>query len=292
MKTLIFFNASRLKNGGIELCSSPPTKLLYNLVVLPKTFRKSLLLLVLFASLFHQQIHAQTADIDEGFDPFADYNENEQSAEEEADINFFKNGRFLTLGLMLGYRGFTDGFSQAYSAAPSWGVQFSYFFDLQIATSLSYSISDSSVEFKSYNDAALTSVSETYTGTVNIQTFDLNMKYYFNTENVTRGLADLSPYVLVGVGQFTRTYNLNRSLAIAPDRPFGFKLATGIEIPMMRHRGYLGLQLTYHYVQFPDENNDRIEENKVGQTEPVLSPVSPRLKGDIYELTTIIGINF
>lgn len=247
---------------------------------------------MLFASLFHQQIHAQTADIDEGFDPFADYNENEQSAEEEADINFFKNGRFLTLGLMLGYRGFTDGFSQAYSAAPSWGVQFSYFFDLQIATSLSYSISDSSVEFKSYNDAALTSVSETYTGTVNIQTFDLNMKYYFNTENVTRGLADLSPYILVGVGQFTRTYNLNRSLAIAPDRPFGFKLATGIEIPMMRHRGYLGLQLTYHYVQFPDESNDRIEENKVGQTEPVLSPVSPRLKGDIYELTTIIGVNF
>ncbi|AGH95574.1 hypothetical protein A11Q_1358 [Pseudobdellovibrio exovorus JSS] len=254
--------------------------------------KKLFVAILLSISLFHQHSYAQGTDIDEGFDPFADYNENEQSAEEEADINFFKNGRFLTLGLMVGYRGFTDGFSQAYSAAPAWGFQFSYFFDLQLATSLSYSISDSSVSFKSYNDDSMTSVSEVYTGNVNIQTFDLNLKYYFNTENVTRGLADLSPYVLFGVGQFTRTYNLSKSLPLTPDRPFGFKIGTGIEIPLMRHKAYLGLQAVYHYVQFPDENNDRIEEEKVGQTEPVLSPVSPRLKGDIYELSTIIGINF
>jgi hypothetical protein len=190
----------------------------------------------------------------------------------------------------LANRGYTDGFSQGYSASPSWGFQFSYFFDLQLATSLSYSISDSSVNFNSYNDAAFTSVSEHYTGTVNIQTFDLNMKYYFNTENVTRGLAELNPYMLVGVGQFIRTYNLSKSLALNPDRPIGFKLATGIEIPLMRHRAYLGLQLTYHYVQFPDENNDSIEEDKTPA--PVLSPVRPRLNGDIYELNTIIGVNF
>lgn len=253
-------------------------------------FVKKVLLLILLTSSIHQHVFAQSADIDEGFDPFSDYNEIEQSAEEEADINFFKNGRFLTVGLMIGYRGYTDGFSQGYSAAPSWGFQFSYFFDLQLATSLSYSIADSAVNFNSYNDANFTSVSEHYTGTVNIQTFDINMKYYFNTENVTRGLADLNPYVLVGVGQFIRTYNLSKSLALNPDRPIGFKLASGIEIPLMRHRAFLGLQLTYHYVQFPDENNDSIEEDKTPA--PVLSPVRPLLNGDIYELNTIIGVNF
>jgi hypothetical protein len=231
-------------------------------------------------------------DVDEGFDPFSDYNEVEQSAEEEADINFFKNGRFLTLGLLVGYRGFTDGFSQGYTPNVSWGVQFSYFFDLQLATSLSYSIADHGVDFYSYNDANFTSVSEHYTGTVNIQTFDLNMKYYFNTENVNKGLAELNPYLLVGVGQFTRTYNLSRELPLTPDKPIGFKLASGIEIPIMRHRAYFGLQATYHFVQFPDENNDRIEEEKAGQPEPVLSPVKPRLNGDFYELVTSIGFNF
>ncbi len=253
---------------------------------------KKLFLIIFLISLFHQQSYAQVTDIDEGFDPFSDYNEVEQSAEEEADINFFKNGRFLTLGLMIGYRGYTEGFSQAYGTSPSWGFQFSYFFDLQLATSLSYSTSDSSVDFTSFNDANFTSISERYTGTVNIQNFNLNVKYYFNTENVTRGLADLNPYILFGVGQYTRTYNLSKALPLEPDKPVGFIMAGGIEIPLMRHRAYLGLQATYHLVQFPDENNDRIEEIKSGQPAPVFSPVRPRLNGDIYELISTIGINF
>jgi hypothetical protein len=257
-----------------------------------KSIRKLLLLLFLIVSSIHQHSYAQSTDIDEGFDPFSDYNEIEQSVEEEADINFFKNGRFLTLGLLIGYRGFTNGFSQSYSPAVAWGVQFSYFFDLQLATSLSYSISDSGVDFYSYNDAEFTSISEHYTGTVNLQTFDLNAKYYFNTENVTRGLADLNPYAFVGVGLFTRTYNLSKSFNLEPDRPVGFKFGSGIEIPLMRHSAYLGLQATYHYVQFPDENNDRIEEIKAGSPTPVFSPVRPRLNGDMYELTTTIGVNF
>ena len=257
------------------------------------SLRNLSLILLLTISLFHQRSFAQqSTDLDENFDPFSDYNEVEQSAEEEADINFFKNGRFLTIGVMVGYRGFTEGFSQGYTPAVSWGVQFSYFFDLQTAVSLSYGISDSGVDFTSYNDAALTSVSEHYTGTVNIQTFDLNGKYYFNTENVTKGLAELNPYVLVGIGQFTRTYNLSKVLAVNADKPIGFKLATGIEIPIMRHRAYFGLQATYHFVQFPDENNDRIEETKPGIPDPVLSPVRPMLNGDIYEVQAGIGFNF
>lgn len=251
-----------------------------------------LLLLIFLVSSFHQHSYAQNSDIDEGFDPFSDYNEVEQSTDEEADINFFKNGRYLTLGVILGYRGFTDGMSQGYTPGFEWGLQFSYFFDLQLATSLSYSVADSGVEFRSFNDAALTSVSELYTGNVNIQILNLNAKYYFNTENVTRGLADLNPYIQLGVGLFTRTYNLSNSLPPPPDKPIGFSVGTGIEIPFLRRSSYFGLQATYHYVQFADENNDRIEEEKPGQAELVLSPVSPRLNGDIFEISTIIGINF
>ena len=62
-----------------------------------KSIRKILLLLFLIVSLFHQHSYAQSTDIDEGFDPFSDYNEIEQSAEEEADINFFKNGWVYTV---------------------------------------------------------------------------------------------------------------------------------------------------------------------------------------------------
>lgn len=247
----------------------------------------------LLISLNHSHCLAQTSDVDEAFDPFSDYNEFEQDADEEADINFFKNGRYLTLGLQLGYRGFTGGgFAQAYTPSAVYGVQFSYFFDIQIAGSLGFSMGDHNVQFQSFTDAALTNVSNTYTGTVNIQTIDVNVKYYFNTENVTKGLADLNPYLIVGAGSYKRTYNLSNQLSVPPDNVIGFKAGLGLEIPLLRHRAYLGFQGSYHYVQFPDENKHFIEEGSNGIGAPATNPVSPSLDGDIFDISAIIGINF
>ncbi|MBC7742118.1 MAG: hypothetical protein H7061_07970 [Bdellovibrionaceae bacterium] len=240
-------------------------------------------------SLFHQHARAQE-DVDEAFDPFSDYNEFEQDAEEEADINFFKNGRYLTLGFLLGYRGYTNGFSQSYSPTATYGVQFSYFFDLQIAAALGYSVSDNNVAFSSYKSDR--TFSNSYTGSVNIQNIDLSLKYYFNTENVTRGLADLNPYLFAGAGQYVRTYNINNSLEVPPDQVIGFKAGAGIEIPLMRRRAYLGIQATYHYVQFPDENRDGIPEPKTGAEGNNINPINPGLDGDIYDIVTILGFNF
>lgn len=255
-----------------------------------------LLLLFCFLSfsLFHQHSHAQTStEVDESFDPFSDYNEFEQDADEEADINFFKNGRMLTMGLQLGYRAFTEGFSQAYTPNLTYGFQFTYFFDLQTALGLNYATADNAVAFKSYNDSALTSVSNSYSGTVNIQALDISFKYFFNTENVTRGLADLNPYMSVGAAYFIRTYNISNESTIEPDKVFGAKASLGIEIPLLRRRAFLGLQGTYYYVQFPDENKLFISEAKEGVDGGIAnSPVSPRLNGDIFDVSAIVGINF
>lgn len=248
---------------------------------------------VIVISLIHSQSFAQTSDVDEAFDPFSDYNEFEQDAEEEADINFFKNGRFLTLGLQLGYRGFTSGgFAQAYTPNLIYGFQFSYFFDLQLALSMGFSIGDHNVQFQSFTNEALTSVSNTYTGNVNIQTIDINMKYYFNTENVTKGLADLNPYLIVGAGYYKRTYALSNELAPNPDNVAGFKAGLGLEVPLLRRRAYLGIQGSYHFVQFPDENKRFIEEGSGGFGDPPQRPVSPTLNGDLFDISTIIGVNF
>ncbi len=247
---------------------------------------------VILISLNHSQAWAQTSDVDEAFDPFSDYNEFELDAEEEADINFFKNGRYLTLGMQLGYRGFTDGFAQAYSPNAVYGVQFSYFFDIQIAGSIGFSMGDHNIQFQSFTNVELTKVSKTYTGSVNIQTIDLNVKYYFNTQNVTKGLADLNPYIIVGAGNYKRTYNLSEEVTAPPDSVIGFKMGVGLEIPLMRHRAYLGLQAAYHYVQFPDENKHFIEEGSNGNGGAKPNPIKPNLNGDLYDVSTLIGINF
>ncbi len=239
------------------------------------------------------RVLAQTTstDVDESFDPFADYNEFEQQTEEEADINFLRNGRYLTLAFISGYRGFIGGgFEQAYRGNIDYGFEFNYFFDMNIAGSVAYIIGDNAVNFASYNDAALTSVSTYYSGNVNIQMIDFHLKYYFNTDNVNKGLADLNPYALIGGGYYIRTYSLNQNLSFESDRVAGFKLAAGIEIPILKRRAYLGFQATYRYVQFPDENKTSIDETGDGSAPP--KPVKPRLDGDIYELNVLLGLNF
>jgi len=228
---------------------------------------------------------AQTAESDESFDPFSDYNDFEQETEEEADINFLKNGRYLTLALVGGYRGFTGGFSQAYTGSLNYGVQFNYFFDLNLALSFGYTTGDNNVSFNSYTDAGI--FRENYSGNVNIQTFDIHIKYYINTDNVTKGLADLNPYIALGTGFYTRTYSLDNEIPADPDKVFGFRIGAGLEIPLVRRNYYLGFQTIYNYVQFPDENKDGIEE-----TDTQVYKVSPSLNGDIFEIHTILGVNF
>lgn len=234
---------------------------------------------------------AQSApEADDSFDPFSDYNEFEQETEEEADIHFLRNGRYLTLGLLAGYRDFTKGFSEGYEPSLDYGVQFSYFFDLNLAAALSYTTGDHNVMFQSFTSSNLSQVSETYTGTVNIQIFDVHLKYYVNTDNVTKGLADLNPYLMVGTGYFVRTYNLNESFTNDPDKVLGFRLGGGIEIPMVQRRFYFGAQALYNFVQFPDENNYYIDEG--GSGTPSLKDISPHLDGDIFEVNFILGTNF
>lgn len=251
-----------------------------------------LLLVVLSCSFFPTLGLAQATspEADESFDPFSDYNEFEQEADEEADINFLKNGRYLTLAMLGGIRGFTGGFSEAYAPSAAFGVQFSYFFDLNLAGTLSYTTGDHGVEFRSFNDASLTSQSNIYTGSINLQSFDLQVKYYFNTDNVTKGLADLNPYLLAGTAYVTRTYNLDKSFGNDPDQVFGFRMGAGIEIPIARRRFYVGAQALYTYVQFPDENKGFIDEGTSGTVDP--KPIKPKLDGDTYEVDLILGTNF
>ncbi len=142
-------------------------------------------------------------DVDDAYDPFSDYSEFDEASDEEADINFFRNGRFFTVGFSLGMRGFTDELNRLYSSAPTYGIFISYFFDLRLAFELGFQTGDHNFEVKS--------ATERMAGNVSLTFIHVNMKYYMNTQNVTRGLADLNPYVLGGFSQVYRTYSIEGS---------------------------------------------------------------------------------
>ena len=217
-------------------------------------------------------------DADDTYDPFADYSEFDEAQDEEADINFFRNGRFVTVGFTGGMRGFTGGLGTMYQPAPSFGVYLSYFFDLRFALQFSFLTSDHKFRVASRDG------NQVGTGTIGISTFGLDMKYYVNTQNVTKGLAKFNPYLIAGFASVERTTQIDKVAGFGKERAMGFNLGAGIELPMLRNKMYFGAQGMYQLINFRNENSEVVfaDEARTGRFP----------NGDSYTVLGIIGVNF
>ena len=234
-----------------------------------------LLLVLISVFVICGKAHAQDEFSGDAYDPFADYSEFEQANEEEADINFFRNGRFFTIGFMGGYRSFTQILGELYKPGVAFGGYISYFFDLRFAMQLSYLMGDHSFGLN-------TSTSQ-IRGNISMQEIGFGLKYFMNTQNVTRGLAPINPYILLGINQIYRSIKYDGTVGTARDGTMGFLAAFGVEIPMMRNKMYFGAEAGYEYVNFPDENNQIVVDSTA-------TGVYPR--GDVVRFMGLIGLNF
>lgn len=234
-----------------------------------------LCLILVHTALAVTQAHAQ--DNTDAYDPFIDYNEFEIADEEEADINFFRHGRFLTAGFVMGQRSFTQGMTSLYEKDMMYGLYLSYFFDMRFALQFGYTTSSHAI--------SVTGNGETFTGNSKINGISLDLKYYFNTQNVTKGLASLNPYVIGGFTSFTRQTVVDRQPEFSKDDAMGFNMGVGIEVPFLRNKMYFGAQAMYQMVSFKDENTPI---NLDGGT--VKTGKYPN--GDFITVLGILGINF
>lgn len=213
----------------------------------------------------------------DAYDPFADYSEFEEASEEEADIHFFKNGRFFTLALFGGYRSFTGTYNQLYSPSGNFGVSLSYFFDLKFAFQISYTTGSHDLNLILKNG-------DPYSGTLKVQGTGFDIKYYMNTQNVTKGLATFNPYLGLGISQLSRTQTLSTQTSdTAKENSMAFQATAGFEIPMMRNKMYVGAEAQYQYVGFQDEGSLLVV-NDINQ--------GIERNGDLYRVNFIVGFNF
>lgn len=215
-------------------------------------------------------------DADDTYDPFADYSEFDEAQEEEADINFFRNGRFVTLGFIGGIRGFTEGLGDMYRSSPTFGLFLSYFFDLRFALQFSFQTSDHGFRVASRTKAA--------NGNVGIQNFSLDIKYYVNTQNVTKGLARFNPYIIGGFARVDRTTTIENVQGFGKEGAMAFDLGAGIELPLMRNKMFFGAQAMYQLVNFHDENTEVLFDNG--------EHTGKYPNGDSYTVLGILGVNF
>lgn len=227
-----------------------------------------------FAQNFKEDSSSET---DTNFDPFTDYSDFEEDSDEEADINFFRNGRFFSVGLVTGLEGFTDVLGQLHKPALTYGIFVSYFFDLRFGLQVTYSTGDYSLRVKDTNGAV---VGE---GKTNLQHLAVDIKYFLNTQNVTKGLGNINPFIVGGVTNYTRTRTLTGSQGFVRDTTFGFQAGAGVEFPINRNKMFFGVQGTYNYVSFVDESSPIIVNG---------APQGVTPRGDIYMLLGQFGVNF
>jgi hypothetical protein len=235
------------------------------------------LLLFVLSGLAYAQSESSDA-----FDPFSDYSEFDQDSDEEADVNFFRNGRLLTLGLAAGPRQFTESMAKTYGSGPNFGIQISYFFDLKTALGVGIMTGDSALKFSTLSGNTVNN----YTGNVSFTSINFNIKYFMNTQNVTKGLADINPYIFGGFSQWYRTVSISEFSSQSRENVMGADAGIGVEIPLMRRKAFLGLQATYHYINFADENKEFLFN---GTTNELLEN---KINGDLMDLLVIIGLNF
>jgi len=224
---------------------------------------------------------AQTDEGDDTYDPFADYSEFEGSADEEADINFFRNGRFFTLAFAFGYRRFTENLAEIYAPGTFFGGYITYFFDLRFALMVGFITGDHNLSLDYGNGSTLR-------GTTTVSATSFYLKYFFNTQNVTKGLANLNPYITGGFSQIYRTTRVSGNDRYARDNAVSFDIGGGLEIPLLNNKMFLGVQGLYQMAKFSDENVEftwRDDADNVYGT-----GFYPR--GDLVQATLLLGVNF
>ena len=216
-------------------------------------------------------------DADDTYDPFADYSEFDEAQDEEADINFFRNGRFVTVGFLGGMRGFTGGLMDMYQPSPAFGLYLSYFFDLRFAAQFGFLTSDHSFKVSGPSGQA-------GRGNVGITTFSLDLKYYINTQNVTKGLGKFNPYFIGGFSRVDRTTTLQDVSGFGKEGAMGFDFGAGIELPMMRNKMYFGAQAMYQMINFSNENSEVVFDDR--------ERTGKYPNGDSFTILGILGVNF
>ncbi len=221
--------------------------------------------------------------VDDAFDPFADYSDFIDSSTEETDVNFFKFGRMLSLGFLLGSRTFTGNIGSNYSTGTYFGASFTYYIHLRFGLHISYHTGTHTLSYDFPEQNASFNGSSTFTTT------SLHGKYFINTQNLTKTVSKYNPFLIGGFSQINRDENKAQDPNLAARETVGsFDFGAGIEYLFNNNKSFVSLQATYYKADFPNEGKNVVLLTPNDNT--VTTPLIP--KGDPISLQISIGFNF
>ena len=130
--------------------------------------------------------------------PFSEYGEFDSSEDEAEDEKFFQYGRFFGVGLGGGFTTTTGNASRLYQGGfPTVNGRLNYWFDFQFALQVA-------VENSKHNyDVGTDGLTD-----VNLFRVLFQVKYYFDTRDLSAPITFVGPHLLAGGGFYQRTDNI------------------------------------------------------------------------------------
>ena len=184
------------------------------------------------------------------YNPSIDYLDFQQSEEEkEKELNFFKDGRLLSVMAFPAYRYFFP--EQSLSPYMHFGGGLNHFVNLNVSIQFSFT-------FGAHN---LINQSESLGQSV-FNTLYADIKFYWNRDRLVKLISYFNPYIFMGgiFGQRSTTVYFNNNSVSASAIGFGGRAGLGIEIHLSQ-KVFLGTQLSYEYISF--RNRDKTDGNSV-----------------------------
>lgn len=177
--------------------------------------------------------------------PFTEYGEFNEEADEEADAKFFAHGRFFGVSLGLGFEGVTGNRGVLYQGGfPMVDGKLHYWFDFNFAIDMDFYFASHFYETSTDNGGHV-DVSLIHVG--------LDVKYYFDTKNLSSAISFANPYILAGFGAYSQTKSsFVQSTTEPADTSIGMGLGGGLEFTLAPKKCYLEFEGKYHIVTFQD----------------------------------------
>ena len=201
----------------------------------------------------------------DSYDDYSTFTVDPEELDREA-IDIF--GRHFQMNFSLGSAVALGNLGRAYAAGINGNLRFVFYFDRIWAVELSGGFIRSN---GLYDDAG---VGLTTTNTVNVQLQQTiipvsgGVRYGFDLQNLPRGFATLNPYLSVNAASYFRqekvigepvTVGLSSDLQgkfvadnVLRTTAFGFNLGGGLEFDVYKRRLFMGVDLRYHTVFWPD----------------------------------------
>ncbi len=188
--------------------------------------------------------------------PYTEYGEFNEEEEENQSTLFFQYGRFFGVSLGFGLSGATGNRGLVYQGGfPTVDLRVHYWFDFNFALNLQ--LTNATFNYDNSSGGAGSSG----TTDVNIFYLGLDLKYYFNTKDLSAALTFASPYLALGVGQFTKTEGAIDDPEPDTDQKIGFNVGAGLEFLLSPRTSFFYVEFKMQLVSFADRFSGDFETN-------------------------------